>query len=79
MEIRKEKIFLVSKTYETRTEEEEERGFIYKNEEMDIEEILREIGDTGLNELSSSWIEDHKDSQEQNYSWLSTADAYKEL
>lgn len=75
-----EKYFLVSKTYEIITPESlkqgdaEDRGFEYEDDEMSIEDILREINNDGFTELSSSWIEDHKDSPLENYTWINTVD-----
>jgi len=78
-----EKIFLVSKTYEIITPESaengdaEERGFKYQDEEMTVEDILREIDYNGFTMLSSSWIENHKNSTEQNHTWINTVDPDK--
>lgn len=75
-----EKYFLVSKTYEIISEESaengdaEERGFEYQDDEMDTEDILKEINEGGFVELSSSWIEDHKESNKPNYTWIKTVD-----
>lgn len=75
-----EKYFVVSKTYQITTPESakngdySEQGFEYEDDEMSMEDILREIENDGFTELSSSWIEDHQNSNKENNTWINTVD-----